>query len=301
MSTRNKAQDIINRLKISQQEEDTEISLNTENIKNITTGMDIFQLELDKLEDAPSDWNFFFPLNNQKMTELIESIVDNGLLNPIIVWEKDNNNYMILSGHNRVRAFKMLYAQTHDEKYRKIHSYIKKKTDIDEDDAKTIIVDTNFVQRQLSTIEKTRSIVMKYHQLGRKRRNSEGMNTALVIAEQYKLSERQVYNYYKLDNLITEFMDRIDKETLSLKAGLKIASLDKSFQKDLYDLYNEVIDNKKIMDLNIKANEDEIINQLENSSKIYAKLSFKIPLELENDFKEYIDKWMKDKNLSLLG
>lgn len=297
MSTKsNKAQDIINRLKLSQEQEDSEINVNTENIKNITTGMDIFQLELDKLEDAPNSWNFFLPLNNQKMTELIESIVDNGLLNPIIVWEKDDS-YMILSGHNRVRAFKMLYSQTKDEKYRKIHAYIKKKNDISEDDAKTIIIDTNFVQRQLTTIEKTKSIVMKYHQLGRKRRNSEGMNTALVIAQQYKLSERQVYNYYKLNNLIPEFMDRIDKETLSLKAGLKLASLEQGFQKDLYDLYNEVLDNKKIMNLDIKANEDEIINQLESVMPHYTKFSIKVPLELEEEFKSYIDKWMKEKKL----
>ena len=65
--------------------EDNEIMLTTEKIKNITTGMDIFQLDLDKLKLAPNEWNFYVPLNDNKMSELIESIIDNGLLNPIIV------------------------------------------------------------------------------------------------------------------------------------------------------------------------------------------------------------------------
>ena len=74
---------------------------------------------------------------------------------------------MILAGHNRVRAYSMLYEQTGNEKYKKIFACIKKKNEISEDEARAIIIDTNFVQRQLSTIEKTKSIVIKYNQLGR--------------------------------------------------------------------------------------------------------------------------------------
>ena len=103
MSAASRREEIKNRLRMSQQNEDNEIMLTTEKIKNITTGMDIFQLELDKLKAAPKEWNFYVPLNDNKMSELIESIIDNGLLNPIIVWENDND-YMILAGHNRVKA-----------------------------------------------------------------------------------------------------------------------------------------------------------------------------------------------------
>ena len=279
---------------MSQQNDDNEIMLTTEKIKNITTGMDIFQLELDKLKPAPKEWNFYVPLNDNKMSELIESIIDNGLLNPIIVWENDND-YMILAGHNRVKAYSMLYEQTKDEKYRKIYSYIKKKNEINEDEARTIIIDTNFVQRQLSTIEKTKSIVIKYNQLGRKKRNSFGETTAEIIAKQYNLKERQIYNYYKLNNLIPEFMERIDKGTMSIKSGLKLAHIDSSLQKNIYDNYNDILDNNRIQSLNIKLDKEEIIAQLESRTNKFVPVTVKIPMELEDEFRIYIDKWLKEK------
>lgn len=245
MSAASRSEEIKNRLRRSQQNDDNEIMLTTEKIRNITTGMDIFQLDLDKLKAAPKEWNFYVPLNDNKMSELIESIIDNGLLNPIIVWEKDND-YMILAGHNRVRAYNMLYEQTRNEKYKKIFTYIKKKNEITEDEARAIIIDTNFVQRQLSTMEKTKSIVIKYNQLGRKKRNSFGESSAEIIAKQYNLKERQIYNYYKLNNLIPEFMQRIDIGNLSIKSGLKLAAIDSKLQKNIYENYNAVLDNNRI-------------------------------------------------------
>ena len=69
-------------------------------------------LPLTQLESAPDEWNFYDKLPPQKMAELIESIQTLGLLSPIIVWKrKESNKYMILSGHNRVRAFKMFMNQ----------------------------------------------------------------------------------------------------------------------------------------------------------------------------------------------
>jgi ParB family chromosome partitioning protein len=294
LSAASRREEIKNRLRMSQQNEDNEIMLTTEKIKNITTGMDIFQLELDKLKAAPKEWNFYVPLNDNKMGELIESIIDNGLLNPIIVWENDND-YMILAGHNRVKAYSMLYEQTKDEKYRKIYAYIKKKNEINEVEARTIIIDTNFVQRQLSTIEKTKSIVIKYNQLGRKKRNSFGETTAEIIAKQYNLKERQIYNYYKLNNLIPKFMERIDNGTMSIKSGLKLAHIDSSLQKNIYDNYNDILDNNRIQSLNIKLDKEEIIAQLENKTNKFIPVTVKIPVELEDEFRIYIDKWFKEK------
>ncbi len=284
---------------MSQENENNEIILTTEKIKNITTGMDIFKLELNKLNAAPSEWNFYTPLSDNKMNELIESIIDNGLLNPIIVWET-NNDYMILSGHNRVRAYNMLYEQTGDEKYKKIYTYIKKKNEITEDEARAIIIDTNFVQRQLSTAEKTKSIVIKYNQLGRKKRNSGGETTAQIISKQYNLKERQIYNYYKLNNLIPEFMERIDNGTLSIKSGLKIATIEPDLQKNIYNNYNDVIDNNKIKNLNINLDKKEIMTQLKTSTNQFINVTVKIPIALEDEFKIYIDKWLKihEKNNS---
>ena len=297
MSAVSRSEEIKNRLRKSQENDDNEIMLTTEKIKNITTGMDIFQLELDKLKAAPNEWNFYTCLNDNKMSELIESIIDNGLLNPIIVWEQDND-YMILAGHNRVRAYSMLYEQTGNEKYKKIFTCIKKKNEISEDEARAIIIDTNFVQRQLSTMEKTKSIVIKYNQLGRKKRNSLGETTAEIIAKQYNLKERQIYNYYKLNNLIPEFMERIDMGKLSIKSGLKLATIDSKLQKNIYENYNDVLDNNRIKNLDIKLDKEEIITQLKSSIDELVPVTVKIPVDLQDEFRIYIDKWLTEKKLN---
>jgi ParB family chromosome partitioning protein len=140
------------------------------------------------------------------MEELIESIEKNGLLHPLVVWEQNDGNYLILSGHNRKEAFQILYDSTKDEQYSKVFCYIKKCNEITEDEAKEIIIDTNWVQRELSTIEKAQSIYRKYTAIGRKQKVKDGEGQGIrnydIIAEQYNISGRHVLNYYKLNILL---------------------------------------------------------------------------------------------------
>ena len=43
------------------------------------------EVPLDKLSPAPAAWNFYAPLPDDKLLELIESIRANDLLHPIVV------------------------------------------------------------------------------------------------------------------------------------------------------------------------------------------------------------------------
>ena len=294
-----KKDEILSRLKQSQSQEATDIFKAVDTIKNITTGMDIFQIELDRLAQAPPEWNFYSPLKEDKMSELVESIIENGLLNPIIVWERGNDEYMILAGHNRVNAYRRIFQHTKDPRYMKIFAYVKKTDELSDDEARAIIIDTNFVQRELSTAEKTKSIVIKYRQLGRKTRNSRGKNTASVIAEQYNISERQVYNYYKLNDLIQGFIQRIDEGSLSIKAGVKLASFSKEFQKRLYEDYNDFLGNRKILRIDAYKSEEEIINQIQDIERSLAKITVKVPKDREDELISYIRQWFEQNNLSI--
>lgn len=72
---------------------------------------------------------------------------------------------MILAGHNRAKAFKYLFEMDNGQKYRKIPALIKKKDEITEEDAWEIIIDTNWVQRSLSAVEKSNAKKEKYGSL----------------------------------------------------------------------------------------------------------------------------------------
>lgn len=76
-------------------------------------------------------------------------------------------------------------------------------------------------------------------------------------------------------------MERIDNGTLSIKCGLKLAAIDPALQKNIYDNYNDVIDNNKVKNLNINVDKEEIISQLKNSTNEFVPVTVKIPVHLE--------------------
>lgn len=253
-------------------------------------------VSLSNLEDAPEEWNFYNPLNDNKMEELIDSIARNGILNPIIVWEIDNNpsnpKYMILSGHNRKKAYEILSEIDNSNKYNKIPALIKYKNEITEDEAREIIIDTNWVQRILSPMEKAKSIIEKYtvlqnkikfdskyheHGKGRLRDN---------VAEEYNISGRQVERYRSLNNLITEVQDLVSENTISISAAYEIAKINKEIQLWIYENHKDKISAKYMRKLrtDMTLGEVQIIFNEVNESTNDAFINFKIPL---NTYEKY--------------
>lgn len=266
-----------------------------------TSNMNLYRIDIDKLVDAPRDWNFFPPLDEAKFEELINSIQINGLLVPLVVWDQGNGKYMILSGHNRKRAYEVLYERTNnDKKYKSIFCMIKNENEIDIEDAKTIIIDTNFVQRELSTSIKSKCIMEKYRSLnrilGRKKYASKEKSISEIISEEYNIKKTQLFLYYKLGKLIPQIMAMLDSNKLSLKAGGILADLPQDFQLKLYNNYRSFLDNKRIMKIDKNATEEEIIAQLtyeEEHLQDYISVTNTIPKDKYDEFISYVDEWLK--------
>lgn len=190
------------------------------------------ELPLDSLVAASPNWNFYAPLPDDKMVELIASIQENGLLHPIVVWQRKGQPTMVLSGHNRLEAFRCLYKTTGDAQYANIPCTVR--DDISEEQAREIIVDSNWVQRSLTPSEKARSISQKYALSGRKARSANGSqhsSTYDMIAQQYGLSGRQIARYVKLGSLSDELLILLDDGKLSVAAGVKLADFPTEQQK----------------------------------------------------------------------
>lgn len=195
---------------------------------------------LDDLYPAPNDWNFYGELSPSKMKELIESILSVGILHPIVVWEHPNKEtgkkYMILSGHNRFKAYTLLRENDNQKKYSRIDAIIKGSTEITDEMAKEIIIDTNWVQRELTPIQRAKSISKKYIQMKHKF-NTQKVNVNEIISKEYNLSERQIINYKILSNLLREIQNYVDDGSISIKAGVQIAKLSIEIQTFLFDNY----------------------------------------------------------------
>lgn len=213
---------------------------------NITTGTQL--IDIDLLESAPKSWNFYTPLTEFKMATLKESILNRGgIINPIIVWERQGGNgktYMILSGHNRVAAYKDILQMAEEKGYseylnvfNKIPAIIKGELEIDDNEAEQIIIDCNWAQRELTPMEKNKSIIRKYT-LVKENPNTLGLGegkTRDKIAADFNITGRQIQKYMGLSNLIEEWQSILNEGDISLKLALKLVKLNKEKQEYIFN------------------------------------------------------------------
>lgn len=267
------------------------------------SGAYVLQLELELLDAAPQEWNFYKPLAEDKMDELIESIEQKGLLHPIVVWERaaeypEPARYTILSGHNRVEAFRRLYEATGDKKYAVIMAHVKKLHEIDEEQAKEIVIDTNWVSRQLSAYEKSQSIIRKYMILGSKEKKAHAKTLRRdIIAKEYNITGRQVYNYRKLSELIEPFQEMLKNQELGVKAGVKLTYFDADLQQWLYESFGEAVcDNKAINSLRAGMDKDELMNLFNPPAMEVSVVKVEVPTELKEEFLKMAHKWIRSKS-----
>ena len=257
---------------------------NSFNVKDITVydNEKIYSLELNKLEPAPIEWNFYKPLSPDKMQELVESILNNGLLTPIIVWENNNGSYMILAGHNRVAAHKLLVDELNYDEFNKIPAIIKAKDAISIDDAKQIIIDTNWVIRNLSPIEKHKSITEKYKFIEKNKKIYKGKPIRETVANYFEISGRQISNYLAINKLVPEIKYMFDNNEITLKKAAKIARFDEKLQEEIYKEDKNILTGKYLKDVNKDMTIGEIIRLVNKIAVKKKETAFKIECNKED-------------------
>lgn len=261
--------------------------------KNIT------YIDINSLHPAPGDWNFFPQISEPKMLEMIFSILENGLFNPIIVWEQEDG-CMILSGHNRVEAYKriiMKYGDAPDfdkEEYKTIPAIVFKKEEIDENKAREIIIDTNYIQRGedkklMPQIIKNRLDIVK------NRKDIKG-NTIDIVAEELGLSRTKIYEDQLIANrIIPELNELFFDNTIKKKSLLRFAWFNKEIQEWIYDSFRDDITDENVMKLKKHMDKDSIEKCFENDGVKMVTVYIKIPEEFRDEFKEMASEWIEEK------
>ncbi len=302
---------IKNRLKSASDDQSDTLFSNDFNMSNVQGDTGIHYVSISSLSQAPAEWNFYSPLNDQKMTELIDSILSKGLLHPIVVWQKEENAYMILAGHNRVRAYQYIYGATQDEKYLKIPALIKPIDAITEDEAKEIIIDTNWVQRNLTALEKSRSIVEKYAVLQSKSNYKSNYGAygegriREVIAEQYHISGRQVDELKRLTNLHESLKEKLINEEISYTVAAKAALFDEETQLWMLQNHSKCLTSKYTRRFNATMNREDLEKLFNQPLGSLKNISFKVsegaatlfdtlPSTKRQELSRQIEQWIKE-------
>lgn len=249
--------------------------------------------------------HIFNEISEYKFEELVESISQNGVLDPIIVREIENNKYEIIAGHNRVRACKTLNMQT-------VPATIK---NVDDDTAKLIMIDTNINRRdKLLPSELMKAYSMKMEILKKSKAgqpvpngdtSTESNETREKIAEQENISGRQITRYLRLKELIPDILRCVDKELIPFLAGVELSYIKAQEQEIILSILNDnptiKISVKQAEMLKSKKDnltEDYILDVLnKKTAKQKPKFTGKIKPNL---VKKYKDKFKSDEEFTEL-
>lgn len=196
----------------------------------------------------------FHLYEGERLEDMIASIKEHGVLNPVIV-QKVENGYEMLSGHNRLNAAKLAGLK-------EVPAIVK--TGLSEEEAYVYVIETNLMQRSFSDLlisEKAAVLKARYEKEScQGRRNDiieeiarlEGkevevtrghgdhrMKTRDTIGKEYELSGSSVGRLLKLNDLIKPFKDMVDRGALYTKVALQLAFLPEEEQNLVLNVMKE--------------------------------------------------------------
>jgi ParB family chromosome partitioning protein len=257
-------------------------------------------IDLQLLEDAPLEWNFYKPLPDSKFQSMKESIIEDGLYHPILVWEiEDGKRYMILSGHNRKRAYQELYEETGEDIYKRISAKVIRTRTMTEKKAKAIVSMGNYAQRNVSPSEEFEALKSIYlynkdeMKIKRKRENYE------KIQEQTGKDLTSIIRILNLDRLIPELFDMVGGDKpISWVSAQRLVTLSEEDQRWLYDNFKDKLNSKTVSKIRKWMERDTISKIFEEKENRYKGISLYIPKTLEKEVRKLIRQWEKRNQTS---
>lgn len=196
-------------------------------------------IALDKLE--PYKNHPFRLYEGERLELMVESVKQNGIINPIIARPKQNGNYEILAGHNRVHAAEVAGLK-------EAPAFVN---DVDDDTAALIVVETNLSQRSTSDMlpsEKAKAYKIQLDVLKRQGKRSDltlsqngtRYNAYEKIAEENNSSRNQIHRFIRLNYLSETLLAMVDDNKLSLDCGAALSFLPAEHQEILCGLIDGV-------------------------------------------------------------
>ena len=182
-------------------------------------------LPIEKLR--PFEGHPFKVADNEEMDQLVESIMAQGVLTPLVVRSLENGEYEVISGHRRLHACKRAGIE-------RVPVLI---TDMDRDAAAIALVDSNLHREHILPSEKAFAFKMKRDALNRQgtsRQVGEKLSVT-QISESAGDSERQVHRYIRLTYLIPGILQMVDDGKIALTPAVEISYLTNREQRELLE------------------------------------------------------------------
>ena len=200
-------------------------------VVNEESAMEIDISKIHAFKDHP-----FKVLDDEKMTDLVESVKAKGVLTPVLLRPNGEDGYEMISGHRRMHAAVIAGLAS-------IPAIVRELSD---DDAVIAMVDANIQREELLPSEKAFAYRMKLDAMkhqgyrtditsGQNGQKSKGVVSRDILAEQVGESTRNVQRYIRLTELIPELLDMVDAKKLNFTIAVDISYIDKEMQKWIYE------------------------------------------------------------------
>lgn len=200
---------------------------------------------IDITEIHPSPMNHRTVFIEESLQELANSIATQGVIEPIMVRPSKihEGKYEIVCGERRYRSSMIAQQST-------IPAMIR---DLTDDEALDIMITENLQRRDISPMEEAVAFLQLIER--RKRTISE-------LAARFGKSEIYIRNRLRLNELITEFRELVEKDQIPISHALELCKLDTKIQLDLYNSHYQIEQYGSWRDITSK----ELIKRISNMS-----------------------------------
>lgn len=271
------------------------VDMMTADVPQTETGNGLQSLPVDKIK--PFHDHPFRLYQGERLDDMVESIREHGVLNPVIV-RKKGSGYEMLSGHNRQNAAKLAGLT-------EIPAIVKE--GLSDEEAYVYVIETNVIQRSFTDLapsEKAAVLSARYEKvISQGRRNDilqeiEEIGTCGHdvhksrsrdgIGEEYGMTGRNIARYMRVDKLIRPFKDRLDAGELTLTAAVELSYLAEDEQTIAAEK-DAAINEKVAKSIRAAAGKltkdklEEILHPVRASAPVKA-VSVKIPAEAEEKY-----------------
>ena len=195
-------------------------------------GSGIQMLPIDSI--SPFRNHPFRLYEGERLEDMVESIREHGILNPVIVW-KNAEGYEMLAGHNRQNAGRLVGLT-------EVPAIVK--YDLTEKEAYVYVIETNVMQRgfaELLPSEKAAVLAERYEKVSNQGRRND------ILQEIAKLNgadtetcghdvHRNIARYIRVNQLEQPLKELLDEGGISLVSAVELSYLSPQEQRIVSDL-----------------------------------------------------------------
>ena len=194
-------------------------------------------IEVSVAELFPFQNHPFKVIDDEKMSQTVESIRENGILVPIMVRNRPQGGYEVISGHRRKHAAEIVGLD-------RVPVIVR---DLTDDEAVIAMVDANLQREEILPSEKAFAYKMKLDALSHQGKKSDSTSCQLgtksrtdeTMAETSGDSARTIQRYIRLTELIPQLLDMVDTKKLKFNPAVEISYITQDEQQLLIEVMDE--------------------------------------------------------------